>query len=145
MKERRRFLRRLGGITALLAIGSAARTNNPDPSEISVGNDRELEGGFFHMVFFWLVDDTPGVKNKFLKEVRKYTGQIEEIRKVRIGPPAGTDRDVVDNSYSYSLVVVFDSKKEHDIYQEHPAHLKFIENASSLWKRVQVYDSVKES
>jgi len=31
---------------------------------------------------------------------------------------------------------------DHDIYQEYPAHRAFIENASHLWTRVQVYDSV---
>ncbi len=61
----------------------------------------------------------------------------------RIAGTMKTDRDVIDNTYSYSMVITFDSKKEHDIYQEHPAHKKFIENASSLWDKVLVYDSVK--
>jgi len=95
------------------------------------------------MVYFWLIDDTPEVHKKFLNELKDFIGRVEDIKKVHVGPPADTDRDVIDNSYSYSLLVTFDSKREHDIYQEHPAHLKFIENASSLWTRVLVYDSVK--
>jgi len=143
MKARRKFIRKLGGITAMLALGSTARANNMNHSEAGDGNNKELEGGFFHMVFFWLVNDTQEVKQKFLMELTQFVDQVDEIKKVHVGPPADTDRDVIDNTYSYSLVLTFDSKKEHDIYQEHPAHKKFIENASSLWEKVLVYDSIK--
>ena len=143
MKTRRKFIRNLGGISALLAFGTSARAGESFPSESTSGDNKELEGGFFHMVFFWLINDTQEVKDKFLKELKGFVSQVEEIKKVHIGPPADTDREVIDNTYSYSLVVTFDSKKEHDIYQEHAAHKKFIENASSLWEKVLVYDSVK--
>ena len=143
MKARRKFIRKLGGITAMLALGSTARANNMNHSEAGDGNNKELEGGFFHMVFFWLVNDTQEVKQNFLMELTQFVDQVDEIKKVHVGPPADTDRDVIDNTYSYSLVLTFDSKKEHDIYQEHPAHKKFIENASSLWEKVLVYDSIK--
>lgn len=145
MKARRKFIRKLGGITALLALGSSVRAEKKSNSEAPVGDGRELEGGFFHIVYFWLVDDSMEVKKNFLKELNLFIQEVEEIKKVHVGPPADTDRDVIDNSYSYNLLVTFDSKKEHDIYQEHPAHKKFIENASSLWEKVLVYDSVKGS
>ena len=143
MKARRKFIRKLGSFTALLALGSTARANNLNHSPDHSGDSKELEGGFFHMVFFWLVNDTQEVKQKFLMELTQFVDQVDEIKKVHVGPPADTDRDVIDNTYSYSMVITFDSKKEHDIYQEHPAHKKFIENASSLWDKVLVYDSVK--
>jgi len=90
------------------------------------------------------VSDTPEVKKEFLKELTQFIEQVDEIKKIHIGPPADTDREVIDNTYSYNLLLTFESKKEHDIYQEHPAHKKFIENASSLWTKVLVYDSVKK-
>ena len=67
---------------------------------------------------------------------------MDVIKTQHIGSPADTDRAVIDNTYSYSLVLSFDSKKEHDIYQEHQFHKDFIANASELWTKVQVYDSV---
>lgn len=143
MKTRRKFISRLGGLTALLAIGASSRANSLTEPTKGRGNTKELEGGFIHMVFFWLIDDSEKVRQKFMKELKGFIVQVEEIKKVHIGPPADTDRDVIDNTWSYSLVVTFDSKKEHDIYQEHEAHLTFIENASSLWKKVLVYDSTK--
>ncbi len=143
MKARRKFIRNLGGMAALLALSSSSRANKPDRTTNIQGYSKELEGGFFHIVFFWLINDTPEVKDKFLRELKDFVGQVEEIKKVHIGPPANTNREVIDNTYSYNLVVTFDSKKEHDIYQDHAAHKKFIENASSLWEKVLVYDSVK--
>jgi hypothetical protein len=145
MKARRNFIRKIGGLMAVLALGSSLKAGKSYSPERAGGKGQELEGGFFHMVFFWLINDSPEVEKQFLKELKDFVGQVEEIKKVHIGPPADTDRDVIDNTYSFSLVVTFDSKKEHDIYQEHAAHLKFIENASSLWKKVLVYDSVKFS
>lgn len=136
-------MRKLGGVAALFALGSALRAGERPDRPAGGVKSRELEGGFLHMVFFWLINDTPEIKEQFLKELKSYISQVEEIKKVHIGPPADTDRDVIDNTYSFSLVLTFDSKKEHDIYQDHAAHKLFIENASSLWKKVLVYDSVK--
>jgi hypothetical protein len=143
MKARRNFIKRLGGFTALLTLGSAVQAGERYSSDGASEKDKELEGGFFHIVFFWLIDSSPEVEKKFLKELKEFVGQVEEIKKVHIGPPADTDREVIDNTYSYSLVVTFDSKKEHDIYQEHEAHKRFIDNASSLWSKVLVYDTIK--
>jgi len=134
MKTRRKFFKKLGGITALLTLGSVARANE---------STAQPQGNFFHVVFFWLINDSQEVSEKFEHEVRQFIDHVEEIKTSHIGTPADTDRDVIDNTWSYSLVLSFDSKKEHDIYQEHEAHLKFIENASSLWEKVLVYDSIK--
>jgi hypothetical protein len=136
MKTRRTFIRRLGGITALLSMGSLARARE---------RSNETQGSFFHVVFFWLINDTEEVSRKFEQEVRQYTSQIDVIRTIHIGTPADTDRDVIDNTWSYSLILTFDSKKDQDIYQDHQAHLTFIENASSLWDKVLVYDSIQAS
>lgn len=143
MKARRTFIRKLSGLTAILALGTSLRAEEKLYAPSRSKKSKELEGSFFHLVFFWLINDSPEVEKQFLKELKNFVDQVEEIKKVHIGPPADTDREVIDNSYSFNLTVTFDSKKEHDIYQEHPAHLKFIDNASSLWKKVLVYDSVK--
>jgi hypothetical protein len=145
MKTRRNFIGKLGGFMALFALGSSLRAVECPDSPKQEADSKELEGGFFHMVFFWLINDSAEVQKEFLKELKDFVSQVEEIKKVHIGPPAQTDRDVIDNTYSFSLVVTFDSRKEHDIYQEHAAHKRFIENASTLWKKVLVYDSVKFS
>jgi hypothetical protein len=140
MKARRQFIRRLGGLTAFFAMATPGRAGTSFTKEELSG---ELEGNFVHVVFFWLKDDTPETKKKFLSEAKKLVDNVDVIKTKHIGTPADTDRDVIDNTWSFSLVLSFDSKKEQDIYQEHQTHLDFIENASSLWEKVLVYDSVK--
>jgi len=134
MKTRRNFISKLGGIAALLSLGGIARANE---------HTNEPQGEFFHVVYFWLINDSKEVGEKFEHELRKFIDQVDVIRTSHIGKPAPTDRDVIDNTWTYSLILSFDSKKEQDHYQEHQAHLDFIDNASSLWKKVLVYDSIK--
>jgi hypothetical protein len=143
MRNRRRFIQRLGGLAALMAIPGARDQVIASAVRQPSSNQGELGGKFVHTVLFWLVDETMPTRGKFVTEVLKYLKEIEVIKTRHLGRPAGTDREVVDNSYSYCMIVTFDSKEDHDIYQEHPAHQQFIENASSLWTRVQVYDSIR--
>ncbi len=130
--KRRAFLKRLGGLAAVLALPAGLKAAKPDT----------MEGNFVHAVFFWLVNEDEKTKKAFLAELRKFIDQADMIRSQHIGTPADTDRPVIDNTYSYSLILSFDSKKEHDEYQEHQLHKDFIANASSLWEKVQVYDSI---
>ena len=143
MKTRRKFISKLGGLAALIALPSHARTATSSIGIDSEVKTSELEGSFVHIVFFWLVNDDQPTRKRFLAELKKFIDNVDVIRTKHIGSPADTDREVIDNSYSYCMVLSFDSKKEHDIYQEHKLHMEFIERASSLWNRVLVYDSVK--
>jgi hypothetical protein len=69
--------------------------------------------------------------------------KVETIKMSHVGIPAATEeRGVVENSYTYSFMVMFDNLEDQNIYQKHPIHLKFIEDNSDLWNKVVVYDSV---
>ena len=95
---------------------------------------------FVHCVFFWLKDDlTPDEVRQFEAGARSLT-TIGSVRHGFLGPPAATDRPIIDRSYSYGLVVVFDGKAEHDAYQEDPVHDRFRETCSGFWQKVQIYD-----
>lgn len=135
-------MRKLGGLTAMLAAGSSVKALHHQPSFSPLVNTDNIEGGFLHIVFFWLKEESSENKKRFLHELMNFIENVDEIKSKHVGTPADTDRPVIDSSYSFCLVVAFDSKKEHDIYQAHPLHLKFIENASDLWEKVLVYDSI---
>jgi hypothetical protein len=96
-----------------------------------------------HHVFFWLKN--PGSKedlNKLLEGLRTLS-KIETVKSLRIGVPATTEkRDVVDNSYSASELMLFDDLAGQDAYQVHPIHKKFVADCSHLWEKVVVYDSL---
>ena len=142
MKTRRNFITKLGSIAALFAISSPKNVVEAGGSGLSL-EPEENHGKFFHVVFFWLINDDQDTGQKFLSELRKFIDDVDLIKTKHIGSPADTNREVIDSTYSYSLILTFDSKKEQDLYQEHPLHDKFIKNASSLWKKVQVYDSLE--
>jgi len=97
---------------------------------------------FIHHVFFWLKEPvTPEVRSRFEAGLQALV-KIETIVDYHLGVPAGTSREVIDGTYTYSLLVTFKDKKDQDIYQTHPVHLKFIADCQELWERVVVYDSV---
>jgi hypothetical protein len=105
-------------------------------------NDDCLDNRFIHHVLFWLKDPAdPDVRKKFESELRKLI-TIETIVEKHLGIPAQTPRDIVDNSYTYSLFISFHDKEGHDVYQVHPKHLEFAKQCENLWKRVIIYDSV---
>ncbi|HEU5289605.1 MAG TPA: Dabb family protein [Cyclobacteriaceae bacterium] len=97
-----------------------------------------------HHVFFWLKEPTSTADlNKLIQGV-KALGKIPQVKKIHVAVPASTEkRDVVDNSYSVSELLFFNSIEDEKIYQDHPLHQKFIQEHSMLWNKVVVYDSME--
>jgi hypothetical protein len=97
---------------------------------------------FIHHVYFWLNNpDSEEDKERLLDGLRKLSN-VSTIKKFHIGVPAATNRDVIDRSYAASWLAIFDDQSGQDSYQVDPIHLKFVEECSSLWIKVIVYDSV---
>jgi hypothetical protein len=99
------------------------------------------KGTFVHTVYFWLKDGlTDAELGLFVEGLESLIG-IETVQHGFYGTPAGTDREIIDRSYSYGLVVVFDDVAGHDAYQVHPVHDVFREK-SHLWTAVKIFDFV---
>jgi hypothetical protein len=135
MKSRRSFIKKL-------AAGTVAAGLFPSLKKASAG-EVKLTGALMHHVFFWLKEpDNKAHRNQFEKALEDLI-KVETIKVSHIGVPAETEeRGVVENSYTYSYMVMFDSPEDQNIYQKHPLHLKFIEENEQLWEKVVVYDSV---
>ena len=102
--------------------------------------------GFIHMVYFWLQEGAEASAAKALAQgCRTHLADIPGVQRLAVGFPAGTLREVVDNTYGVALLVEFADKQAHEAYQEHPDHLRFIAECSRLWSRVQVYDMMPTS
>lgn len=96
--------------------------------------------GFIHTVYFYLKE---GVSESERKEFHQGVAELTKCNTILdayIGPPAGTPREVVDNTYDYCLQVFFKDKEAHDAYQDDPEHHHFIDQYKHLWERVQIYD-----
>ena len=97
---------------------------------------------FVHSVYFWLRDDlSPAARTTFADGVRSLT-TIESVERGFLGTPAGTSREIIDQSYSYALVLFFADQAAHDAYQVHPVHDRFRENCGGSWKKIVIYDAV---
>ncbi len=100
---------------------------------------------FSHMVYFWLKDGADADSaNALAQGCRTHLAGIEGVQRLAVGFPAGTKREVVDNTYGVALRVEFADAQAHAVYQEHADHLRFIAECSHLWARVQVYDTLVE-
>lgn len=101
-----------------------------------------LKNLFIHHVYFWLNNpDSADDLNKLVQGLEKLS-KVKTIKMSHIGKPAGTNRDVIDGSYSVSWLLLFENRAQQDSYQTDPIHLKFIDECKHLWKKVVVYDSI---
>ena len=129
-------------IIALTMIMTVSCVSNNQKSEHSAECKKEaqLSGRFVHHVLFWLVEpDNPSARAEMERALRELV-TIDLIVGSNIGTPAATDREVIENSYTYSMLITFANKAAQDAYQTHPDHVKFVEKAAHLWNRVMVID-----
>ena len=97
---------------------------------------------FVHHVYFWLKNpESKEDRAKLIDGLQKLSVQ-KDIKMYHIGQPADTDRGVIDRSYAISWLNIFETKEAQDAYQVDPLHLRFVEECSSVWSKVIVYDSV---
>lgn len=102
----------------------------------------DASSNFVHVVFFWLKEGLSPAQRQAFEEGVNSLGDIGTLTYFALGTPAGTPREVVDNSYDYALITHFADKAGHDSYQEDPIHLEFIANCKAYWTRVLVYDAL---
>ena len=133
----------MGRITGLLLlvgcilVGCQGASEQPLPSD----DFATQPGQIIHHVFFWLNNPDSESDKQQLMEGLNTLGSIDEVKVLLVGTPASTiEREVVDNSFDVSELMIFESVEAQDAYQVHPIHTEFVENYSHLWERVVVYD-----
>lgn len=101
--------------------------------------------GLIHAVFFWVREGgSHSDAVAIAAGCKKHLTKISTVVRIEVGFPAGTARDVVDASYGVGLHVEFEDMAGHDVYQDHPDHLAFIEECHQHWSKVVVYDTAIE-
>ena len=96
---------------------------------------------FVHVVLFWLDQNTPvAAREQMRKEAVECLKEIPTVKHVFAGKPAMTAREMVDNSYDLGLCVVFQSSADHDAYQVHPIHRKYIAQYGKYWSKIEAFD-----
>jgi hypothetical protein len=131
-------------LASLLFISCNSQTENNTTNLTEKTEAKNTNPGFIHAVYFWLKKDNPELLKEFKEIALPKLATVPSIKNVYWGPPAGTPREVVDNSYDLSWIVTFDNAAEQDKYQVDPIHTEFVEKYKSLFEKVQVYDSLVE-
>lgn len=104
---------------------------------------KEFDPAFAHSVYFWFNDpDSEEDRTRFEQALDKFLENSEYAKTNFLGTPPKAIRDVVDDSFTYNLIVTFESAEAQQAYQEENAHLVFIEECKDLWKKVVVYDAL---
>ena len=97
---------------------------------------------FTHHVFFWLKNKISDADREDLLKGLQTLAAIEPQNLIHIGIKATTNRPVIDTSYDFSLLLIFNNLKEQESYQVHAVHQEFVKNCQHLWEKVTIYDSV---
>ncbi|WP_257670337.1 Dabb family protein [Parapedobacter tibetensis] len=142
--ERRKFIKQTGAAVALAGTGAGLLAACASPSTNQETEETmENEEVIAHYVLFWLNDDLSE------DEINNFVGFFEvlktipTIKSLHYGRAANThQRDVVDNSFTYNLLVFFDTMDDLNVYETHPIHVEAIEKYSKYWRKVAVHDSM---
>jgi hypothetical protein len=134
MENRRNFMTKMA---AGMAATSLSTISNP-----ANANEIHLKKVFVHHVFFWLKEPKNEEVRKEFENGLQALVKVPQIQSFHIGTPVESNREVVDDSFTYSYIAFFKNKAYQDIYQTHPIHLKFVEDCQHLWEKVIVYDAM---
>lgn len=134
---------RVGGLMPLLVLAGCASQPQAEQSNTLVRQQAApVQQKFMHCVFFTFKPDTPDAAIEgMVSDSYKILGQIPSVREVHAGrrDPRMT-RDVNATDYTVGLVIVFDDKAGHDLYNDHPLHNQLVDKYKQHWAGVKVYD-----
>jgi len=94
-----------------------------------------------HHVLFWVKPETTDQQKEEFKKCLESLKGVDTITSIHIGTPAPIERAVVDTTYTFSLLIMFNDLAGHDVYQVHPIHKTFLENCRQYFEKVVIYDA----
>ena len=99
------------------------------------------DGSRLHVVLFWLKPEMPAAEREAIPvEMAAKAALVPGLDAVWTGRPAGTPRDVVDNSFDLMLVMRFRDAAAAKAWDDDPIHLQLVARFKPWFARVVVYD-----
>lgn len=131
--ERRKF------ITGSAVAAIAASTLSPS----LLNNLAPAKEFYNHYLLFWL---KPELTEKQVADFAQFFEELHKLpylKSLHYGRPAkSSPRKVLDSTYTYNVVMTFDSLEDLETYGKLPKHLETVKKYSVFWDKMQVYDSV---
>jgi hypothetical protein len=143
-------MKSVGKIASLSVLfGLAVSLSGCAASKPSCGDCRmscDKESKFVHGVFF---NVKPGTSDEAIDaqiaDAEALLGTIPSVRCIQSGQrDVRMQRDVNDQDYTIGLLVVFDDKDGHDLYNTHETHLAYVAKHKANWASVRVFDFLSE-
>jgi hypothetical protein len=94
-----------------------------------------------HVLFYTPATASAADKEALLAGLHSLRG-IPSIRMAHIGTPAATDRAVIERTYTYSWLCLFQSAADEEDYQRHTIHDEFRNTYARYWEKVVIYDAI---
>ena len=132
------------GVGLAAVVGTLLLVAYLFPLRVTAGEDASAPPPemLSHSVFFTLNDPTPENRDALVAACREHLSGHEGVAFFAAGRrDVALARDVNDTDFDVALLLVFRSREAHDRYQDHPRHLKFIEENKASWKTVRVFDA----
>ncbi len=108
----------------------------------SMAADAPAKPMVVHNVFFSLTDGTPEKRQALVAACKKYLADHPGTVYFSAGVLSESlNRPVNDRDFDVGLHIVFKTMADHNAYQDHPRHQKFIDENKANWKKVRVFDS----
>ena len=134
--ERRDFIR--GGIVVAASTGVLACNN----TQVAVTNESSSDSQIIHSVYFWLKEGLTEAEQSDFTNFFEMLRKVPSVQTLKYGKPAPSHpRPVVDNSFSYNLIVTFSDIEGLNAYEIDPGHLAGIEKYQHYWTKVEVRDT----
>jgi hypothetical protein len=131
--NRRSFLKQ----SSLAMASCSFYTNNESPLNVP----------FAHHGLYWLKDKDNKENYAHMLKRFKELKKIKEVKFLHVGAPLISDIDfearVTDATYTFSYLVLFDSKKDKENYLKNPLHSHFVNDFKDVVSKVVIYDSLE--
>jgi len=102
-----------------------------------------MQNSFIHSVYFWIHEGTSDQDLALFEKSVKTLLEVPGLLQAYVSKPAGTRREIIDYSYTYHLLLIFENESAHEAYQTTDTiHQKFIADCKHLWGKIQIYDSL---
>ncbi|MDX2188340.1 MAG: Dabb family protein [Bacteroidota bacterium] len=135
--KKREFIQKASAIGALTITTGVTNLEANAQQKYPTGKSQLV-----HQVYFWLKKDLTEAQIKTFESGIRSLLKVKTMKYGAIGKPGATaDRPVIEKSYSYSLLTIFDDVAGHDAYQVDPIHEQFLKDCKEMWEKVIVYDS----
>lgn len=128
---------RLPLLVGSLLLTACASMPGPSLPTTSMPGD----GSRLHVVLFWLKPDMPAAERAAIPvEMAAKAASVPGLDVCWTGAPAGTPRDVVDNSYDLMLVMRFRDAAAAKAWDDDPIHQQLVARFAPHFAKVVVYD-----